>query len=355
MKKRIQGSTRGCPQGGFVLIELLAAGLIVVLLSVWAAHAWAQRVRDLQAQSLAEWMLVAQDAAQAFLRQHGGLIAQAAGTADLVPHGYADWSAPTWAELRSVGLVPVGWAESGPLGQSLGLRVLRAGACPGAACQVTMIVHTQRPLLDRQGLAIDEGMVAQWLLAARGQGLVIWPQSAGVLSGAGRRLPVPDGWAPGTLALALGAGSAGAGGPVDLSAYLKVQDERDPQFQGDATVQGSIRSGKSLRARDYLVLEGSGFEHGSCTDEGAVTLDSMYDGMLRCREGRWRSMGRAPGGGFMLNSSSGCFDPTVGYLGNPLTGDCSCPFNYVPVMVSKVGGIYDVGGQSLGYVCVPMG
>ena len=350
--RRFAGGRAG-PRG-FVLIELALAGLILALLSVWAAHAWAQRVRDLQAQSLAVWMTVAHEAARAYLRRHGPALALADGPGALAHEGFDDWSAPGWDELRAAGLVPSGWLEAGPLGQSAGLRILRSQVCPGPACRLTALVHTRGPLLTRNGRSVDEGLVAQWLMAVRGQGLVVWPHAPDALAGAARRLPAPEDWPPGTVALAADDTdvAAAAGADPDLGPYLKVGDDRDPDFQGDATVGGNIRSGASLRARDYLVLERPGVEYEGCGEEGALTIERDYNGILLCRQGRWRSAGRVDGGGFLSNSHRGCYDGTGAYRGNPATGYCSCPFGYAPVMVSDAGTLTSAEGRTSGFICM---
>ncbi|MER1968323.1 hypothetical protein [Castellaniella sp. GW247-6E4] len=337
------------------MLELAVVGLLLALVSVWAAQAWAQRVRDLQAQSLAVWMTAAQSAAQSYLRLHGLAIGRADGTDALAHEGFGDWSAPGWDEMRAAGLVPPGWADAGPLGHGVGLRVLRSGACPGAACRLAALVHTRQPLLGRDGRAVDEGLVAQWLMAAQGRGMVAWPGASRVLSGAGRRLPAPEDWPAGIVALVVDdEGAVPSGGDVDLSPYLRVRDARDPEFQGDATVVGDIRGGASLWARDSLVLERSGTEHSGCAEEGALTTEGGHDGILLCRQGRWRSAGRAGGGGFLSHSRQGCADSTGAYRGNPLTGDCSCPFNYTPVMVSDAGSMTSAEGRTTGFICVAM-
>ncbi len=354
------------PQGGFVLVELAVAGLILVLLSAWAAHAWAQRVRDFQAQSLAVWMTAAQGAARSYLRRHAPALGLADEPGALADEGFADWSAPGWDEMRAAGFVPAGWTDAGPLGHALGLRVLRSGACPGADCRLTALVHTRGPLLGRDGGAVDEGLVAQWLMAVQGRGMVVWPHAPRVLSGAARRLPAPEDWPAGIVALAAEddgtapSGAAPPAGEIDLGPYLRVRDERDPEFQGGATVQGdvaaggSIRSGASLRARDFLVIEQSAAEHGGCTQEGAMSVERSRDAILLCRQGRWRSAGRPDGGGFLSHSRRGCADGTGVFRGNPVTGDCSCPFNYTPVMVSDAGTLTAPEGRTTGFICVAL-
>lgn len=345
-------------QAGFVLIELLVASVILVLVSTWAAHAWAQRIRDLQAQSLAVWMMTAQDAVAAYLGHHRRALIEAADPAALALEGFTDWSRPSWAEMQAAGLLPTAWMQAGPMGHDAGVQVLRSGACPGTACTVWALVHTRQPLLSRDGHSVDEGLIAQWLMAVQGRGMVVWPHASEMLTGAGRRLASPEGWLAGTVALAVGAPTdgvtdTGASQP-DLSQYLKVGDDRDPDFQGDATIKGDVRSGASLWAQDYLVLGQAEFEHDPCDNEGALSLERGYDGSVLCRSGRWRSAGRAHGGAFMMNNQRGCYDAQGVFRGNPVTGTCACPFNYAAVMVSDLGAEAAPEGRTSGYICMAM-
>lgn len=348
---------RRAAQQGFVLIELAIASLVLVLVTVWAAHAWAQRLRDLQAQSLAVWMIAAHEGAHAYLGRYGSALTLADSPDALRHEGFDDWAEPGWEELRNAGLMPAGWAQVGPMGLLAAMRIQRSADCPGSDCRLTALVHTRAPLLARDGRTVDESLVAQWLMAVQGHGLVVWPRSPDTLSGAARRLPVPEGWQPGTVALAAdggqvaGLGDGGDAGP-DLTPYLRVGDDRDPEFQGDATIGGSVSSGASLRATDYLVLARSNEAYEACDEDNAFSFERSRDGALLCRGGRWRSAGRADGGGFLSHSHRGCFDASGVFRGNPVTGGCSCPFGYSPIMVSDIGTVASAEGRTSGFICL---
>lgn len=336
----------------------MAVAVLGLVLAIWAGQEWAQRARALQARSLAAWMGVARDAAEAFLARHAADLAGAAAADALAGQGYADWTAPRWEELRAAGLLAGGWQAAGPLRRTLGLRVAREGECPGAACRVWALVHA-RPALRTAAGGVDEALVAEWLQAAEGRGLVVWPRQPGFLGGAGLRIPVPEegaaDWAAGVVALAARTpagpgGGAGAGG--DDEAYLRVRDARDPDFQGDATVQGAVRSGTRLAARDSLHLERGWGVGEPCAPEGALGRPREGAGVLACRQGYWALAARPAGGGYMLNSRRGCLSAMGVPSVNPVTGACSCPTGYAMTQVAESGSLTAPEGLTVGYLCL---
>lgn len=346
-------------QRGSLLIEVMIVAVLGLAMAVWAGQEWARQARVLQARALAAWMESARQAADAFLRQHAAALMRAETSSALAAQGIADWSAPEWAELRAAGLLPGGWQQTGPLGQTLDLRILREGICPEAPCRLRALVATRHGLLRRRG-GVDEALVAEWLEAARGSGLVIWPGQSGQLRGAGFAMPADSawGWGDGTVALSVWlSADAGAGPPSDGSAdgadYLRVRDPRDPDFQGDASVRGSVRGGAWVQAHDGLVLESGWKGNAPCAVDGAVGRDARYPGLLMCQGGTWQQLARPAGGGFMYNSRRGCFSATGVTTANPLTGGCSCAPGYGDVQVAESGSLTAPEGLSRGYLCLP--
>ncbi|MHA3902957.1 hypothetical protein ACTPOE_05130 [Castellaniella sp. WN] len=358
---RVAGRGRRVPrriQRGALLLEFMIAAALGLALTIWAGQEWAQRARTLQARSLAAWMGVARDAAEAFLAHHAADLASAGDADVLAGQGYADWTAPRWDELRAAGLLAGGWQAAGPLRRTLGLRVVREGECPGPSCRVWALVHA-RPALRTAAGGVDEALVAEWLQAAEGRGLVVWPRRPGFLSGAGLLVPVPEegvpDWMPGVVALAarapVGQGSGtGAGG--DDGAYLRVRDARDPDLQGDATIQGVVRSGTRLVARDSLQLEQGWGVGEACAPEGALGRVREGAGVLACQQGFWSLVARPAGGGYMLNSRRGCFSAMGVPSVNPVTGACSCPTGYVMAQVAESGSVAAPEGLTVGYLCL---
>lgn len=353
-------------QHGSLLLELMVVAVIAMLLVVWASQTWAQQIRALQAQALAAWMTPARVAAQALLEQHGTLIQQASTSDAMAGQGIADWQAPQWAELQALGLLAAGWQESGPLRQQLDLQIQRSDSCPQAPCRLQALVAARGGLSRGQG-KVDEFLVAEWLQAAQGQGLVVWPQSPDQLRGSGWmiRLPIHVNWGPGTVALhaerTLTQDEAintdpdadSQEDPVDYSEFLRLRDSRNPDFQGEATARGWVRSGAWLQGQEGLVLVKGVAPGQTCTAENGIGRQGTMPGLLLCQQGRWRSLARPAGGGYLLSSKRGCVDRMGNFVGNPLTGTCTCGAGYLAVQVSESGDISHADGLSRGYICIP--
>lgn len=351
-------------QGGSLLIEFMVFAALALALAVWGSHEWADRVRVLQARSLAAWMQTAQAAAQAHLLRSrpdpddGEFAPPLEGT-------QAGWVAgPSWESLQAAGLLPAGWQTTGPLGQQLVLQLGRGPGCAPSACPLQALVRTAAPLLDRRG-RVDQAMIAEWLLASQGHGLVFWGREAVTFSGAGRRVML-DAAAQASLASGMVAllaevpgsgpsdGAAGEQQGGDLSVFLRVRDERDPDFQNDLSARGVVRSATRLAARESVVLEDGLQAAAACSHEGALAREQAYPGVLVCRQGSWRLIARAPGGGYMLNSHKGCRNVFGSPTHNPYTGGCSCAAGFTELQVSESGTLASPDGVTAGYLCVPV-
>lgn len=367
-------------QRGMLLIECMVVAALALALAVWGSHEWAERTRVLQARSLATWMETARDAVQAYLVREASALTPEKGEA-IEPDASA-LSAPDWAALQAQGLLASGWQSSGPAGQTLGVRLWRSGGCQPGACRLNALVHTRTALQQRSG-ALDGALAAEWLLAAGGRGFVLWPHRPAVFSGAGEQVPLPPGsvdeWRPGMVALMAahtvarsivpgdGSGdgdddddgggddddSGNGGGPGNTDDFLRVRDTRDPDFQNRVTAQGELRSDTRVVARESLVLE-DGWRNGSaCSTENAVGRDQNYAGLLICRQGQWRLVARASGGGFLTNTRRGCKNVLGTPTPNPYTGACQCPDGFAVLQVSESGSLTSADGLSSGYLCVP--
>lgn len=334
-------------QQGFVFFELLLSAAIALLIAVWAGQAMFNRINDAGAQQSARWMLMIRNGMHAYLDDHGDLLRHAVLPTDLQAQGYQDWAEPRISELKADGLLAAGFPESMRVVDGARIHVLREGECPGDACRIGAVIHSKRAFRKTAGI-VDEQMLAQWLLVTQGLGGIIHPSQPDVIRGhtfqmsnplyGGTVLPA------GTVAMAI------SDDQLHESAYLRVRDKRDPQFQSDVTVQGDITAGGVVSAGEYLQLESAARALSDCDSEGAVTRDQSH-GLLVCASGTWQTVS-PPSGGFSLNSDYGCFTADGVSSANPVTGDCSCPRGHLIVPISEGVGIHLNRGITRGFLCV---
>lgn len=330
-------------QRGFVLLELLVGALIVTLLAVWGANTLARRLDQTSAQTAAVWMLSVRGAAQAYVGHYAATLTQADPSASMAAQGYADWTAPTLDELKASGLLATGFPDTVTLAGGADIRLMRAGDCPGSLCRLTVFITSRRPLLRANTDQVDEHMQALWLMAVQGLGGKVSEAQPQWLSGASFKYPNPplSGMAvlpPGTVALVITPEQLGGGD------FLRVGDSRDPDFQGDLTVQGDVAAAANLRVGQNLILASEASWMELCANKGAITKDDN-GGLLVCRSGIWQSTGLS-GGGYSLDASGVCTSAGM----NPMTKDCSCPLRHNRVLISDSG--VGTPGRVLGYLCV---
>ncbi len=332
-------------QKGFALLELTVAAMLATLMAVWGAHALAVAMKDAAAQASAKWMLVVRDGARRYLERHGQVIREAADSSALAKAGYADWSSPALSELAADGLL----ASSLPLrtgsGAGATVRVLRHGACPGAACRLDAIVHSAQPFADRRSGRVDIQSVAQWLLASGGEGAWVSDRQPDMLRGATLTLRNPA-WkgaalAPGTVALGIGQTAGGD--------YLRVRDQRDPDFQGTLTVKDRLTALGDIRINGQVQLQARAIANTPCRQEGSLAFQERA-GLLVCLEGVWQPATPGVAGGYTHNSFSGCRGRNA--VPNRYTGECACPSWSRPFQVSESPPTLLSFGVTRRYLCV---
>lgn len=331
-------------QRGFVLFELLLSAAVALLIMVWAGQTILHRVNDASAQQSARWMLMVRSSVHSYLEQHGDRMRLAVSPADLLTLGYQDWTAPSLAELKADGLLAAGFPERVRPIDGVQVHVRRQGDCPGSTCRIDGIIVSLRAFSKPAGV-VDEHMLAQWLLAAEGLGGIVHPSQPDLIRGHTFSYSnPPDGGAilqPGTVVMAI------SHDQLSETAYLRVRDKRDPQFQSDMTVLGGISAGDVVSAGKHLHLGSTANLLDACPSDGAVTRNRGH-GLLVCSGGAWQEASRSPGG-YSLNSNFQCSNPQGRSSANPVTGACSCPLGYSSMQISE----YAAGaGVTRGYLCV---
>lgn len=334
-------------QKGFALIELLFAAGVALLIVIWGTQALVNRINDAGAQHHARWMLMVRQAVLAYLEQEGERLRQAVATSDLLAQGYQDWASPQLPELKSAGLMADGFPERVRPLDGVRIRVLREGNCPGDDCRIGALIHSERAYMKTADV-VDGQMLAQWQLASEGLGGIVHPSQPTLIRGSTfQHLNPPDaGLAlpPGTVAMSV------SDDQLRNTAYLRVRDERNPEFQSDATVAGNISAGGVVSVGDYLRFESPVQWFDMCTETNALAHDARA-GLLICKDGYW-DLAAPRGGGYSTNSIYGCFTSKNKSSANPVTGSCSCPEGYSIVPISEEGGEDLVRGVTRGYLCV---
>jgi hypothetical protein len=328
------------------MLELTLALLIATLLAVWGASQIANRINDAAAQAVAVWMSSIRMAAFAYLDRHKAVLRQASGTADLAHLGYADWTRPRLAELKAAGLLSAGFPEFGVRGLGATIRVVRGGPCPGDECRIEALVHSSRALPDVMASSAGDQLVAQWLLAAQGQGGAVMRGRSHQIGGAAFQFsnpPVPglDPLPDGTVAMAVTAEQLAA------TDYLRVRDGRDPDLQGTATIKGDIHARASVNVQGHLSIGAEAMERTVCPTDGLIAR-AAYGALLVCWGNVWLPAGGRGGGGYSTNTKTGC---SAGAY-NLVTGACSCPPGYGAVRISESGSLMAAEGLTRGYLCV---
>lgn len=334
-------------QKGFVLLEWMLAALLTTLLAVWGSQVWVNQINDAAAVSAARWMQGVEQAVHAYLKEHGPAMRKAESPQALLPEGYLNWKQPTLAELKANGVLHMGFPESVLSTGGVSIRVLREGNCPDSPCHLDAIIASEKLLLSSSG-KVNEAMLAQWLLAAKGRGGAVHPDRPERLQG--HRFsyanPPAAGWtlAPGTVAMAV------TREQLEELDYLRVRDSRDPEFQGHVTLaRGLDAKGDIAIQEGVLRLVSSRQAKTACNLEDALARDGSL-GLLTCTLGKWEPVQQYRGA-FSINTRYGCSTPEGVPTANPLTGSCTCPAGSIPVMISEGTVDIAVRGATRGYIC----
>jgi len=329
---------------GFALLELTVAVLIATLLAVFAADRIKQKASENAAENHAVWMTAVRQATVRYLEHHAVSLVEQGPTA-LIP-GYLDPFSPTVAELRAARLLSPGFPLHGAWGIGATVRIVASDDCPSQGCNIEAVVHSDRPLGKNSQHSHDPYLLAHWLMSTAGRGGAVHSQSPSVIHGAGFSFPNPPdvriaALPVGTVVLAITAEQ------MQQLAYLKVGDERDPQFQGSASIAGGTSVGAALAVSEHLHIGAAALAHSACVTEGAIVQEA-FGGLLICRAGLWKTAGGRGGGGYSMNSLTGCTSAGA----NPVTGGCSCPPGYGTVRIADSTSAIPAEGRTRGYLCV---
>lgn len=324
-------------QGGSLLIEL---GLVLMLLLGLSTGvgAWLKyKAEQQKAENLAHWMLSVQQGAQRYLDAYAPQLLQTSAAPAIT--GFSDAWRPTVAELSQARFLAADFVAN----DQLNIQVQPAG-CADEICHVEALISYAEPLLTPSG-HVNLEATAQWLSQAQGKGYVVYEHTPHWLSGVSRRLANPplghsQSLAIGTVAMLASTDSA-------ESLYLRIKERRNPDFQANVDVAGSVRSKEDVQAGRYLYLPPLGQNQANCEYEGAISREKTQ--LLLCEQGVWVQLSNhsqldpmqikvffelvlnlgdsflpLAAGGYYGESKESANSMTC-WLFNPITQACSCP------------------------------
>lgn len=334
-------------QAGFAMIEVIVVMALGILVAVWGASALVRSYEQQVSRADAVWMLELRSAVAGYISKHRQTIIQATDTFALVPAGYADWSMPAQAELQADGLLSNGFPVKAQ-SFTASVRLIREGVCPSETCRIQAFIFSQSPYLTKDSGLVDQGRLAEWLLAAQGKGGHVASLAPLRLRGAAFDYPNPpwegEALAPGTVVMSV-AYNDGDG------QFLRVRDSRNPDFQGPMNVAGPVTAAQSLTVDGVVQINALATRKSGCGQAGALARTADGE-LLSCRAGIWTVAGPRPLGAFSINSLYGCATSEGGSTANPVTQKCSCPMGAAVVLVSDSGPQPDPLGRVNGFVCV---
>jgi len=332
-------------QRGQALLEMLLVLAFSLLAAVWAVQQWQQHLQEQQVQSWAGWLLEVRLGVQRYVQAHSAQLQLGDGRLQ----GFQDPWKPALAELAAQGWLPRGMASVPGAWPHVQIQVLREPGCR-TACRMDTVLSLEA---GQEWVRRPE-VLGQWLLATQGHGLVVHPDRPQRLRGfAGDWANPPQQgsplWPVGTMAVLAAGASGKEQSAIDMSPYVRLRDERDPDLQAGLSVRGVVRAQGGLQTKGALVLEGSAQSYSACAQESAIVMRAESPGLLRCLNKVWRPLAVPDGGAYMTHSLSSCSRGHTHVQVNPVTGACSCPLGYFPVRIAE----YPAGaGTARSYLCI---
>lgn len=318
------------PQRGSVLLEYMLVMALALLAAVWAVGAWADKKIELRIASTAVWMQALQQAVERYIEDYGPELSQAEpySSMTLAGHWVVDWQQPTLDDLQQLGLLSPAFTHfSEPPAR---IWVFPQEPCVRESCFLHALIVVDEPLQKTSGVA-DAQALGLWREVTDGSGLTVQAPYEQWLASPHFRWPnqfARQGSLPeGTIALAVQ-------GEQLWQRYLRVRDERDPQFQNNMTVQGKVHSKTAVRSDGYIAMDMKAEIGQTCSQVGAMAHDVHLPALLLCREGQWQQAITRDGGYFIANQYGHCNHPTLGSTVNPKTGTCSCAPGDMPSIIA---------------------
>ncbi len=294
--RRLPVSSLGRRQRGVMLLQASIVLMLALLGSVWAGSRLMRDAADAQAEATGTYLLAIKGALDAAIAANfhayanGSEVADASGT----PR-FADATAPTLSELRNLGHLPPGFADTTPAGQAVQIRIRRdAVRCPGVGCRIDGLVHTRTPFRQPFSGGPDFEAAALAVQAMQGWGAAAWQAEPGQLRGPAFTRDNPEGTTGGIVGILAMLDTS------MWSQFVRIGDDRDPALQGNLSVQGS-GSIQRIGIRESVVPNSAcaitDFANPSLPPGLRVDLIENVEyartasgGLAACVEGRWRAV-----------------------------------------------------------------
>lgn len=232
---------------GFTLIELMVTlAVAAVIAATYQRWQLVEAAEEAVGQSTGQYINTIRGAVAQYQQDY--FLQLANGSA--VP-GYANALAPTIAELKADGnRIPGGLPAKTPGGQSILIQLTRTG-CPGTTCQVNGLVYMAAPFtLPRTGTTPRVDLALAAVAAMGGSGGLSTIATPGTIKGGAGSEPNPLGSVEGVV---------GAFTYLDNAFWLqfvRINDTRDPNLQGNLTVGGNGQINGTLTVNGATELKG---------------------------------------------------------------------------------------------------
>ena len=362
-------------QSGFSLFEVIVATALTSLIGVWSATTWVQQSEDASSEAMGRWLMTVKESVdQMLIRRADSLAGLSSSDQDSVV--YQDPWHPRLEELVRAGHLATGFSLRPPLGYDVSIRVLKpAGLCLTLGCKLEVLTIAT-PLASELNQASQVTRLGKILAYLGGQGASVTHLSPGQVRGPMVQLPNP----PVADMAALPIGTVLLRSFHDTSAqvsFLRQNEKRGVQLSGSLDVagsllaqgnisakgsfssvagfstQGNIAASGTISSSSHLQL-GAVAQQGSGCHTSGLLAQSSAGGLLVCQGGVWQSSAKSGGGYYIYREGFPCDERDEIKLNrrNPMTGACSCPAGYTPVLIS-IWRLYTAPENNLyTYLCV---
>lgn len=216
-------------QRGFTLIELSITLLIIAVLSVIATKKILNDADDASAAATGTYVNSAAAGLERFVIMNFTSLSNGTSVS-----GVATATQPSMAELKTLGRLPTTFPSFAPNQQQLRFDIVRT-SCPGSGCTLTATACLTAPMTVR-GIYRDD-LVTQAMVSMGGHGGRSHLNAGAIVRGASFSVANPLGNVEGVLC---------GSNAVDAALYdqfAKMNDTRDPNFQGNVSIAGGLKVG----------------------------------------------------------------------------------------------------------------